>query len=294
MPIRSMTGFGIAEAKTPSGNYHIEIRGVNNRFLDLQLRLPRTFLNLEQKIKKEISQTISRGSVSVFISTDKEDAPLHLTWEKEAVENYVRIFREIKKTFSLSGDITLTDLLHFSDVIKTKTIAYDDKTLLKHIGPALDIALENYRKSRETEGAFIEKDLKKNLDDVLKNLKSIERRAPQRVTEFSKELSVKIEKLLDRTSGKVDEARLATEVALMADRLDVSEECTRLRAHIAAFVADFKQNEPVGKRMNFLLQEMNREATTIGSKANDIEVSHLSIKIKESIEKIREQIQNIE
>jgi uncharacterized protein (TIGR00255 family) len=289
-----MTGFGLAEAKTPSGAYRIEIRGVNNRFLDLQLRVPRTFSNLEQKIKKEITQTISRGSVSVFISTDKEDAPLKLTWEKDSVENYVRIFREIKKEFSLTGDITLGDLLHFSEVIKTKTVAYDDKTLYKHIGPALGTALENYRKSRETEGAFIEKDLKKNIDEIMKQLKIIERRAPQRVTEFSKELGLRVEKLLDRVSGKADESRLATEVALMADRLDVSEECTRLRAHIAAFLADFKQDEPVGKRMNFLLQEMNREASTIGSKANDTEVSHLSIKIKECIEKIREQIQNIE
>jgi uncharacterized protein (TIGR00255 family) len=293
MPVRSMTGFGLAEAHTPSGSYRIEIRGVNNRFLDLQLRVPRIFSNLEQKIKKEITDSVSRGSVSVFISSDHENEPLRLTWDKNAVENYLRIFKEIKKTFSLAGDISLSDLLRMSDLIKTTNVQYDEKTLLKHISPPLKKALENYRKSREDEGALTVKDLKKNISEILKILDQVEKRAPQRLREYSKELSSRINKLCTDT-GRPDEGRLATEVALMADRLDVAEECMRLRAHMTAFSKDLTSDEPVGKRMNFLMQEMNREANTIGSKANDTTISHLAISLKEIIEKLREQIQNIE
>ncbi len=294
MPLRSMTGFGIAEAPTPSGTYRIEIRGVNNRFLDLQLRLPRSFSNIEQKIKKQISETVSRGSVSVFIASDKENEAGKLTWDKDAVENHVRIFREIKKAFALAGEPTLSDLLQFSDLIKTTSVKYDDKTLLKHLLPVLKNALQGYQKSREVEGAVIIKDFKKIVSEMLALLKRVEQRAPQRVEEYSKELTQRIDTLLSQASQRPDAQRLAAEVALMADRLDISEECSRLRAHLAAFVKDFQRDDPVGKRMNFLVQEMNREANTIGSKANDTTISHLAIVLKELIEKLREQIQNIE
>ena len=297
MAVRSMTGFGIAEGRSPSGIYRIEIRGVNNRFLDLQLRQPRYFSNIEQKIKKEISETISRGSVSVFITSDKENEAGTLTLDENNVKNYVRIFKEIKKACALSGDATLSDLLHFSDLIKTTTVKYDDKTLLKHVLPALKNALQNYQQSRETEGAAIIKDFKKNIDAMLAVLKKVEQRAPERLREYSKDLTKRIEKLLDsssQASQDVDPQRLIMEVAIMADRLDIAEECMRLRAHISAFIKDFQSNEPVGKRMNFLVQEMNREANTIGSKANDTAISHMSITLKEHIEKLREQIQNIE
>jgi uncharacterized protein (TIGR00255 family) len=289
-----MTGFGIAEAHTPSGAYHVEIRGVNNRFLDIQLRIPRYFANLEQKIKKEISEAVSRGSVSLYITSDRESEIGELTWDHEAVENYVRIFREIKKACNLGGDVALSDLLHFSDLIKTTTLKFDEKTLWKHIKPILSKALEDYRKFRVDEGAGIVRDFRKNINEMLSLLKKVEQRAPERIEEYSKELGKRIEKLLAQGSQSPDPQRLAVEVALMADRLDISEECMRLRAHITAFTKDFQSDEPVGKRLNFIVQEMNREANTIGSKANDAVISHLSVKLKEYIEKIREQIQNIE
>lgn len=294
MPVRSMTGFGLAEAQSPSGTYRVEIRGVNNRYMDLQLRQPRYFSNLEQKIKKTIGEAISRGSISVYITSDRENEAGKLTWDKDSVENYVRIFREIKKANNLSGDILLSDLMHFSDFIKTTTVQFDDKTLWKHFSPALTAALENYQKSRETEGALIIKDLKKSIAEMLSLLSQVEKQAPQRIEKYSKELTKRIEKLLSEIRQGPDEQRLAAEVALMADRFDISEECQRLKAHISAFTKDFQSDEPIGKRMGFLLQEMNREANTIGSKSNDTVISHLSVKLKEYIEKIREQIQNIE
>jgi uncharacterized protein (TIGR00255 family) len=291
MPVRSMTGFGQAEARTPSGQYRVEIRAVNNRFLDIQLRQPKSLSSLEQKIKELITDTISRGSVSVFIGCDKENETGALSWDKEAVENYIGIFRQIRKRFKLSGDVTLSDLLHFSDFLKTESVQCDEKTLWKHFKPVLAEALKNFQQAREDEGVHIIKDLRKTLDEITGLLADVETRAPQRIIEYTATLTERVQKLL---KNPPDEQRLAMEIAMMADKLDISEECSRLRAHIAAFVKDFGSGEPVGKRMNFLLQEMNREANTIGSKANDTAISHLSVTLKEDIEKIREQIQNIE
>ncbi|MDR2591997.1 MAG: YicC family protein [Chitinispirillales bacterium] len=293
MPIRSMTGFGLAEAATPSGTYRVEIRAVNNRFQELQIRQPKFMLNLEPKIKKEITGAAVRGSISVFISCDKGDSgPVALTWDKEGLDGYMRIFNEIKKTYKLSGEIAISDLLRFGDFIKSESEIHDDEALWKHLRPPLTAALKSFQESRETEGAQLVKELKKTLKEISKTLHLIEKRAPQRVKEYGAALSDRIEKML---SGNLpDPQRIATEVTMMAERLDITEEIVRLKAHIEKFSADFEANEPVGKRMGFLLQEMNREANTIGSKANDTEIAHWSISLKENIEKIREQIQNIE
>jgi uncharacterized protein (TIGR00255 family) len=291
MPVKSMTGFGIAEARTPSGQYRVEIRAVNNRFLDIQIRQPKALYGLEQKIKEQVTDTISRGSVSLYISCDKENEEGKLSWDATAVKNYVDIFRQIQKRFKLSGSITLSDLLHFSDFIKSESAQCDEKTLWKHFKPVLVDAVKKFQESREAEAGHIIKDLKKTLDTVSSLLGDVEKRAPQRIQEYMTVLHERVEKLL---KNPPDETRLAMEIAIMADKMDISEEITRLRAHIAVFVKDFDSGEPVGKRMNFLLQEMNREANTIGSKANDTGISHLSIALNETVEKIREQIQNIE
>jgi len=291
MPIRSMTGFGLAEGSTPSGTFRIEIRAVNNRYLEIQIRQPKFAVNLEPLVKKEISSTISRGSITVLITCDREDLSKGLSWDKDSVDNYIRIFREIKDSYKLGGEVTISDLLHFSDFIKSESTALDDEVLWKHMKGVLGKAVAEFQKSRETEGAYIVKDLKKILKEISRTLQKIEKRAPVRVTEYAKVLEEKIKKIID---SNPDPQRIATEVAIFADRLDITEECTRLRAHIEKFSADFELDEQVGKRMGFLLQEMNREANTIGSKANDTEISHLSVSLKENIEKIREQIQNIE
>jgi uncharacterized protein (TIGR00255 family) len=286
-----MTGFGLAEKQAASGTYRVEIRGVNNRFLELQLRQPKFTANLESRIKKEINSIISRGSITVLISCDREEEERKITWDKKVVDGYMQIFNEITSEYKLSGTATLSDLLNFSDFIKSENTEFDEEMLWKHLKPALTDAIEAFQKSRETEAAFIVKELKKILKDITKNLVQVEKRAPVRIQEYAKNLGEKIQKLI---ANPPDPQRIATEIALFADKLDISEECTRLRAHLQKFSEDFELDEPVGKRMGFLLQEMNREANTIGSKANDTEIAHLSVKLKESIEKIREQIQNIE
>ncbi|HMA65617.1 MAG: YicC/YloC family endoribonuclease [Fibrobacterota bacterium] len=291
MPIRSMTGFGLADGASPSGTYRVEIRGVNNRFLELQIRLPKFAANLEARVKKEISSVISRGSVTVLISCDREDTESKLSWDKKTVDGYMKIFGEIQKAYKLDGKVTLNDLLNFSDFIKTESDAFDEEVLWKHLKPVLAASIEAFQKARETEAAMLVKDLKKLLKEITKSLQMVEKRAPVRIQEYAKVLTEKVQKLIDNPP---DPLRMQTEIALFADRLDITEECTRLRAHIEKFSADFELDEPVGKRMGFLLQEMNREANTIGSKANDTEISHQSVKLKENIERIREQIQNIE
>lgn len=291
MPIRSMTGFGIAEGPTASGTYRVEIRGVNNRFIEMQVRQPRFIANLEQKIRKEITSVVSRGSIQVSITCDRENGGAGLIWDEETVGNYVRIFREIGEKFSLTGDVTLANLQGFSDIIKTETVEYNEEEVWEHLLPVLKQSLGTFQEARETEGAFIVRELRKIIDEISASLETIEQRAPMRIGEYEKALRERVRKLIEEPP---DPQRMTTEIALCADRLDISEECTRLRAHITKFREDLEYDGPVGKRMGFMLQEMNREANTIGSKANDTEVAHLSVVLKENIEKIREQIQNIE
>lgn len=291
MPIKSMTGFGLAEMTTPSGLYRVEIRGVNNRFSEIQIRLPRFAANLEQRIKKEVSSTVSRGSITVLISCDREETVSKLTWDKQSVQSYVTIFNEIKESFSIQESLSLSHLLNFSDFIKTEAAEFDEEMLWAHIAPVVQNALKEFQNARNNEGAYMVKDMAKTLDEISSTLSVIEKRAPERINEYAAALKERVEKLI---ANPPDPLRMTTEIALMADRLDISEECTRLSAHIEKFRQDFSANEPVGKRIGFLLQEMNREANTIGSKANDTEISHLSVKLKENIEKIRELIQNIE
>jgi uncharacterized protein (TIGR00255 family) len=291
MPLRSMTGFGQAEVSTPSGSYRVEIRSVNNRFFELQIRQPKFLFNLEQKIKQTISGVVSRGSVTVFISCSSSESDNRLSWDKEKVGSYIKIFREIQQAYGLPKDISLSDLIGFSDLITTESVAFDDDTLWSHLKPILEAAIKDLQKSRENEARILTDDLKKMIAVVLKAVGKIEKRAPLRLKTYRVELTKRIEQLI---KNPPDPTRISAEVALMADRMDIREETTRLRAHFEKFEETFGTNEQVGKRMNFLLQEMNREANTIGSKANDLEISHLSVQLKEYIEKIREQIQNIE
>lgn len=291
MPLRSMTGFGQAEGTTPSGSYRVEVRSVNNRYFELQLRMPKIFASLEPRVKQAIAAQVSRGSISVFVSCATDQAPVRLGWDKEKVDNYIRIFKEVKTAYELKGDITVSDLIRFGDFIKTESVEFDDDALWQHLGPIVDRGLADFQKSRETEARFLAADLRKMIKSMSADVKKIEKRAPLRLKEYRTELTKRVELLI---KNPPDPARIATEIAIMADRMDIAEEITRLKAHLEKFLEMFDSDEQVGKRMNFILQELNREANTIGSKANDLEISHLSMYLKENIEKIREQIQNIE
>ena len=291
MPLSSMTGFGQAEVSAPSGTYHVEIRSVNNRFLEIQTRMPRSFSSLEQKIKKLLSNKIARGSIAVNIVWNHGEQDGVLIWDKAAVNSYITIFREIQKQYKLKQEVSLSNLLAFSDFVKKETAEFNDNTIWSHLKPVLETALKDFLASRKREGAYIISDLRKMVKSLSENLNKVERRAPVRLRKYTTDLKKKIRNFVGRN---MDPSRLAIEIALMADKQDIAEECTRLHAHIEKLKADFNSSEPAGKRLGFILQEMNREANTIASKANDIKISHLSVALKENIEKIREQVLNIE
>jgi uncharacterized protein (TIGR00255 family) len=286
-----MTGFGQAEGSTPSGNYRVEIRGVNNRFLDIQMRLPRSFAALEAKLKKLLTDTVSRGSITFVINWDRESSEGALTWDRDKVAQYVRIFNEIRDAHNLAGEASLSHLVGFSDFIKTETVSHEDAALWRHVKPLCETAIADYQASREREGVYLRRDLEKMLKTLTADLKKIEKRAPARLKRYAGDLRQRIRQI---NEGAIDEQRLAIEIALMADKLDIAEECARLHAHIGKFADTFESGKPMGKRMGFILQEMNREANTIGAKANDTDIAHLSVALKEAVEKMREQIQNIE
>ncbi|MBD3422290.1 MAG: YicC family protein [Chitinivibrionales bacterium] len=291
MPLHSMTGFGQAEAETPEGTFRVEFRGVNNRFLELQLRMPRSLANLEQKIKKIVTAEIARGSVTVFVTTEREQEKGALTYDEEAVDAYVRILREIQDRHHLDGSLSLAELVHFSDLVKMEATEVNEARIWKCLQPVLKDALADFQNTRRKEAVHIIIDLKKRQRELVRLLKRIRTRIPSRLKNYIAELRKRINSLLEQP---VEEQRLAQEVAVLADRLDIAEECTRLSAHILRFDECIAADGPIGKRMNFLLQEMNREANTIGAKANDVEISHYSVALKENVEKLREQIQNIE
>lgn len=286
-----MTGFGQAKSDTDSGSYRIEIRGVNNRFMDLQLRLPRAFSNLEDKIKKVLGTRVSRGSVSVSISWDRESSTGKLTWDRDKVSQYMKVFEEVGLEYGMTEHPKLADLLQFSDFIKVESTEFDDDEMWKNVEPTLLAALDDFITSRETEGDHIGMDLNQAVDKIDDTVSQIEERAPERLKTYITELKRKISQLADTQS---DPQRLAMETALMADRLDISEECTRMWAHTKEFRATLLREDPIGKRLNFLLQEINRESNTIASKANDTKISHLAVSLKELAEGMREQVQNIE
>lgn len=286
-----MTGFGRSESTTPSGTFTVEIRGVNNRFLDIQMRIPKILYCLESKIKKFLSSKISRGSITLSITCNPENALARRTWDRKAVEDYVRLFNEIKKEHNLYDNIGISHLIGFGDIIKTDSVQFGDKALWNHISPILTSAVENFQEQREAEAAFISRDLKIMTKDLSGHLKKIKLRAPIRAKTLFDSYKKKVRQL---AGSQVDPQRLAVEIAIMSDKLDISEECTRLKAHIQKLSESFNCDEPAGKRLGFILQEMNREANTISSKANDIAITHLSVSIKEIVEKMREQIQNIE
>ena len=291
MPLSSMTGFGQAEVSTPSGTYRVEIRSVNNRFLEIQTRMPRSFSNLEQKIKKLLTDKVARGSIAVNIVWNHGEQDGVLKWDKSAVNSYITIFREIQKQYNLKQEVSLSNLLAFSDFIKKETPEFNDTTIWNHLKSALEAALKDFLASRRREAAYIVSDLRKLVKSLSENLKKVERRAPTRLKKYTTDTKKKIRNLVGRN---MDPSRLAIEIALMADKQDIAEECTRLHAHIEKLKTNFNCSEPAGKRLGFILQEMNREANTIASKANDIKISHLSVSLKENIEKIREQVLNIE
>ena len=291
--MKSMTGYGKGEAAGANRKVTIEIKSVNNRFLDINTRFPKSLSYVEDVVKKKVQEVVKRGTLDVYYTyevtgeTDKvveTDVPL--------AAEYLTAMRKIRDEFGLPDDITTMSLVRMQDVLVV-TAAEENRDEIKELfESAAAEAVRSLDAMRTTEGKSVQADLAKLVGNIIVSLKKVVVRAPSVVTEYKEKLSKRIADLLD--SPAIDEARIATEVAVFADKCDINEEISRLTSHIDQFTKALESNEPQGRRLDFLSQEMNREINTMGSKANDLELTKLVLEMKNELEKIKEQIRNVE
>jgi uncharacterized protein (TIGR00255 family) len=291
--INSMTGYGFGTYSNNGMVATAEIRSVNNRFNEINLKIPKILANRENEIKEIVRERIGRGKINLTVSFNKEfESKIPLKINEDVVKTYVKLLNSIRKTAKIKEQIKIshllgfTDIFQFSDELETDTAAWD--TALK----ALNIALDEILKMRANEGKFLMDDLSTRNKNMEIGLDKIELLSKDRVPLEKQRITEKIQLILGQTP--VDEGRLELEIALLSDKIDVTEECTRFRSHIKFFDESLHDSAESGKKLNFLVQEMNREINTIGSKSNSSEISHIVISVKEELEKIREQLQNIE
>lgn len=288
-----MTGFGRAERQIPGIRISVEIRTVNNRFFDVGMKIPRELNPLETEIRDRIRNRISRGRVSLLILIERdatEDATLKIDFQRA---NYCyQKLQELNQTFGNSDPVTLNHLLHFSDFFTQETERSLDESLKKETFAALDSALDDLKEMRRREGEALARDLLIRVANFEASQKKVEKLAAGQPAAQMERLQERLELLV--AQGPIDAGRLEQEMAVLADRLDISEECVRLKSHCQLFRQAVAGSEPAGKRLGFLLQEMNREVNTISSKSALAEISSLCVNQKEEIEQMREQIQNLE
>ncbi len=291
--LSSMTGYGRSEITKKGMTVTVELRTVNNRFLEVTARLPRSLSLRENEIKELVRRKALRGKVNLLVSVEREnggDIPLKVN--TAAARGYYKLLNELRRTVKLKEKVKLEHLLHFTEVIEQEEIEREDVKEWDVVQEALDTALDGLAEMRRQEGRELEKDFRHRIGVLEEYLTRVEELSKQQVPTERARLREKIKELLE--SDTVDEGRLEMELAILADRLDVTEECVRFRSHNKFFLEALEAPESAGRKLNFLIQEMNREANTIGSKSSDTAIAHLVVHMKEELEKIREQLQNIE
>ncbi|AEV69314.1 YicC/YloC family endoribonuclease [Acetivibrio clariflavus] len=291
--IKSMTGFGRGKSQADGMECLVEIKTVNHRYSDIYIKIPRQIAFLEDKVREAISKSISRGKVDVFISFEdfSEDSKSILIDEGLA-KTYISAVQQLRDKYDLQDDISVSLIAKFPDVLKVEKVEQDEEKIWKVLGEALNTAIESLVCMRQIEGEGLKNSILEKTDYIESIVKDIEIRAPEVVKEYKCRLENRIKEILDQQV--VDENRLATEVAIFADRCSIDEELVRLKSHINQLRETLQTGQSVGRKLDFLIQEMNREINTIGSKANDLSISKLVVEIKSELEKIREQVQNIE
>lgn len=291
--ISSMTGYGKGEASGEGLAIHIELRSVNHRYSDISIKAPRFLMPFENELRKLIGQSLKRGKIDLFIQTDfTGDLGQQPVLNKQLAESYMQVFNDLSLHCSLTDEIPLNLLASQKDVITVQEQLPDEDAAIQLIREAVQTGLEKIVSMRQTEGDAMQKDMAVRLNDLSGYIATVEQRAPLVIQEWQQKLKDRLARLPDDVS--FDPQRVAQEIAVFADRSDISEEVTRFRSHIDQFELLFTVDEPVGRKMDFLSQELNREANTMGSKANDAELARTVVEIKAELEKIREQVQNIE
>ncbi len=292
--ISSMTGYGLGEFENQLYRFKVEIKSVNHRYNDITVKMPRHIGYLEESIKKSIKEKISRGKVDVYINLEYvEDSAIDVKVDIPLAKSYKSALNELVRELGLEDNIRLNNILGMSDVVTTERKDVDEDLITQSLGNALNIALENIIHMRFIEGKELKKDILIKLDNIEENLRIIEDRAPMVVLEYRDKLKDRIKDLLEGNI-ELDEDRLSNEVAFFADKSSIDEEIVRLKSHIKQFKSILDEEDSIGRKLDFLIQELNREINTIGSKANDIVIAKYVVEVKAELEKIREQVQNIE
>lgn len=291
--IRSMTGFGRAEIHEDSRRYTVEIKTVNHRYLEANIKMPKALSIFESSIRSILKEYLERGKVDMFITyEDSNNSSGSVKYNSAVAHQYFDYLNQMSKEFGLDNDIRISGLSRFPEVFTMEEAEVDEDTLWKGLEKAVRGALAQVVETRTAEGENLKKDLIEKLDDMLKGVAFIEERAPGVVEEYRSRLTAKIHDMLG--NAEIDEARIVTEVTIYADKISVDEEVVRLRSHIETMKNTIEKGGHIGRKLDFIAQEMNREANTTLSKANDLATSDIAIELKTSIEKVREQIQNIE
>jgi uncharacterized protein (TIGR00255 family) len=291
--IRSMTGFGRGTLEEDGKSFVVEIKSVNHRYFDINVKMPRTLISLEDRFRKTINERVNRGKIDVFITQNTyEKEEIIAKFNKNIADSYVRCLEEIRSTYAAQDDISVSLIAKFPDVISLQKNDEDIELIWESLAIPLREALELLVAMREKEGLKLKEDMVKRCNNVKKLLEEVELRAPQVAKEYKNKLEQRVKDMLN--DSRIDENRIAMEVAVFADKSNVDEEIVRLDSHINQMLYTLNSNEAVGRKLDFIVQEMNREANTISSKASDLELINIVINIKNEIEKIREQVQNVE
>jgi uncharacterized protein (TIGR00255 family) len=289
-----MTGFGRGEASAGGFLVTVEIKTLNSRYLDISVRMPQSIQHKEVELKECIQGKLSRGKVNLNINVEQSaDIGPDIKLNQKAVESYGKLLNELRKTAGISEPVTLKDIMQFNDLFESKEEDPKEiETIWSCTRSALESALDNLNRMRIKEGTELKEDLAHLIEGISEGLKNVIEISEKRAPDVREKLQERIRKLI--VDEKIDPERLEMEIALLVDKMDINEEVIRLQSHLKFFLEALEADEPVGRRLNFLCQEINRELNTIGSKANDSSIAHIIVLGKEKLEQIREQVQNIE
>lgn len=291
--IKSMTGFGRSEIVKGNRKISVEIKSVNHRYLEAGIKMPKKLNVFESRMRDLLKKYATRGKIDIFINyEDDSESQVNLKFNQNIADEYMAIFNNMSEKYNLKNDMTVGGLARFPEVITMDEVQEDEEELWHFIEEAMKAALEQFVNTRILEGENLKKDLLGKLDHMEELVAFVEKRSPEVMKEYRSKLESKVKELLGDTT--IDESRIATEVIIYADKICVDEETVRLRSHIEHARKCLNEEGGIGRKMDFIAQEMNREANTTLSKANDIEISNADIDLKTEIEKVREQIQNIE
>ena len=291
--VRSMTGYGKAELEQGGYTVTVELKSVNHRYFEFNCRTPRGFGFIDDKLKSFVASRVSRGKVDAFVSVDYTSVSgVDVEINREYADGYVSALKSLSKIYGIDYDIAVSDLARNTELLSVKKANIDEEEATAAVLATAELAVYKFIEARSNEGLRMAADVREKCDTINRLVSEVEVLSKNSVVSYRQNLEVKIKELLGDTS--VDEQRLLTETAIFADRIAVDEETVRLKSHIAELNSLLETNEPVGRKLDFIVQEMNREANTMGSKSQDIAITRNVVDIKANIEKIREQIQNIE